>query len=367
MSLFQAYPTFIIDVQAEIARRGSAISQRLEDGDSFDEVLEDIFRLRNLIQELENYFVTDNDVVDIDGNSWFSYIRYKCSGRSKDHEIEVDMQRIYKEYCINTYPGMLFPVAPIYIDNGWVGGGGSEGPDSGCCGIPPYPPGAGSGDYYLSVDIENNTYTWVQNGSFIYRKEFLWNGGSQEFTLNVQADRIHMVFVNGQLLPQWAYKLEGYVLTLLNPPIVLDNSRNPVRVIVFAGLAGAGTINVDTEGFNEIRDENGNPVLDASMDRFLTFVGVGVNVLFDPVGNKIIIDASDLLNGLLFKEEFVWTAGGQSFTLDNPAAAIVLFSINGQIQGSSDIEHTTGNDIVTVIDQLEPGDEIMILYTRSNT
>lgn len=357
MSLASVYPTFITDVQAEIARRGKEITTRLVEGDSFDELLDNIYKLRNLIQELENYYISDFNIVDMSGSPWFSHIRYGCSGSSPkpDHLVELDMQRVYKEYCIKTYLGSLFPLAPIYI-----GGSGD------CCNIPAYPPGALNGEYYLSYDYSTRSYTWVRSDSFIYRKEFLWNGGPQEFTVNVSATSIHMVFVNGQLIPDRAYELVGNVVRLLDPPIKLDNTRSPVRIIVYAGLRGAHDINTDALGFNQVVDEFGNIRFDANSDRNLAFIGKGINILFDPLGNKILIDGNSLMLNSMYREESIWVGGGNTFTLQFSAAAIMILAINGQIQSNLSMTFTPNSDVITLNDELEIDDEILVLYIRTN-
>lgn len=361
-SLATLYPTFLTDVQAEIAKRGLLITDRLESGDSFDEVLEEVFRLRNLIQELENYFVTDHDVVDMNGNPWFSYQRYSC-GKQPDHLIIADIQRIYREYCIKTYPGTLFPLAPVYITNGgWVGSGSGGGS---CCGIPPYPTGANPGDYYLSYDHSTNSYVWSLSSAYMYRREFLWTSGPQEFTLNIAAEVIHFVFVNGQLIPDWTYELDGFVLTLLTPQIVLNSSNYPTRVIVYAGVRTVNSLVVEVGGFAAVKNAAGIIQFESLMDNSITFDGVGVDIVFDPLTNKITIDSSTILGGLLHKESFLWTSGGQSFTLADPAESIFLFFINGQLQGDSDVTHTPGTDVVTADDELEPDDEIVVVYTKT--
>lgn len=346
MSFETTYTTFASDVQADIAKKGLAITDRLDNGDSFDEILKQMYELRSLIQELSNYNFTGYDILEYPGmNVKRSHI-LQCF--TSEYHLEADMHRIYNEYKIRPFPGVLYPLSPINFlscDHCLIPGGG---------------PG-----YFLTKNSEGNLI-WQRIGGYQFRQEFVYSSGPQEFSLMFNGSRVDLVFINGQLIPQgyYSYDPNTFILTLLDPPIVLSSGA---RVVVYAGISDLQTIQLQLtgDGFTAVRNSVGAVMFDSLTNPFISFEGLGgIDVTFDPASNKVIISINEIVYGL-YRAEFIWTTGGFVFTLPNAAEKLHMVFINGQLLSSVDYNHTPNSNSVTLLQQLLPLFEITVLYKRT--
>jgi hypothetical protein len=92
----------------------------------------------------------------------------------------------------------------------------------------------------------------------------------------------------------------------------------------------------------------GKGVIDGSQDFF--------RITPDPSTNG---GGSDLSS--LIKQEFTYTSGGQVFTLSEAPSAIYAVFVNGQELTSS--QYSISTDQLTIIDTLEGGDSIGVLFS----
>jgi hypothetical protein len=93
-------------------------------------------------------------------------------------------------------------------------------------------------------------------------------------------------------------------------------------------------------------------------------------------GTNISIDNTDPLNPIIssigggvtdqiLKDSFTWTSGSQTFTTSDNITDILLVSVNGQVLDGS--QYTNTSTGVTVLDSLEVGDIVMVVYNLNIT
>lgn len=187
---------FLTDVSREIADRGLKITERLESGDSFDEILPEMYVLRNLIMEYEVFYFTGYELYD--ENIQVPFHDLNCiSIPDKEYE------RVYREYCITEYAGDFYPVppTPIFLE---------------CeCGIPP---GGNPGDY-ITINVNGNL-VWQKIPQCVnIRQEFEVKSNQSEFSLPLNTKNVVFVYLNGVLLKTSSYTVDLDLRKLtISPP-----------------------------------------------------------------------------------------------------------------------------------------------------
>jgi hypothetical protein len=231
------YSKFITDVSADIAKRGLRITERLESGDSFDEIIPEMYVLRDLIMEYETLYFQQYTLVDPNGET-VTYHDVPClSGNKFDQNIE----RIYRQYCISDFPGTLFPIDPITVTL-----------DCGC-GIPP---GGNPGDYLTRTPDGSLVWKPLPDCNLV-RQEFVYTGGLQEFLLPYVSKSVSQLYVNGVLQKRASYDFTSNTVTIVAPNVLSSGDR----VIIFASACELRIAEPGNTYYKEHFVWNGDPIV----------------------------------------------------------------------------------------------------------
>lgn len=238
---------FLSNTMDEITLRSLNITNSLESGDSFDEVLGDVYKLRSLIQDFEVFYFSGGYPLEDD----FKFLLIPCFDTCGD-DLNFDkyFSEVFSRYNILPNPGEFFPVTPINIIS--------------------------------TNDLPNNKPVCST-----VRQEILVNTTNPEILIPLTANKVDKVFLNGVLLDTLSYWFNSISKTItFNFPNVVTQGD---RLIIFYSDCDSKVIDPGVTSFSERFIYTGDTI-------FLQFAPTSKHQLFI---NGQYIDLQDYdINGL---------------------------------------------------------------------